>query len=39
MRLDQDFEDTGRETISWAAGAAVTVGILLALAAAQAVGF
>lgn len=39
MRLDQDFEDTGRETISWAAGAAVTAGILLALAVAQSAGF
>lgn len=39
MRLDDDFEDTGQRTISWATGAAVTAGILLALAAAQAAGF
>lgn len=36
MRLDDDFEDTSQRTISWAGGAALTAGILLALAAAQA---
>jgi hypothetical protein len=35
MRLDHDFEDESRTTMSWAGGAAVTAGILLALAAAQ----
>lgn len=40
MRLDhrleeQDFEDRSQRTISWAAGAAVTAGILLTLAVAQ----
>jgi hypothetical protein len=35
MRLDDDFEDASLRTISWAGGAAVTAGILLALAVAQ----
>lgn len=35
MRLDDNFEDQAQETVSWAAGAAVTAGILLALAVAQ----
>lgn len=35
MRLDDDFEDQAQKTMSWAAGAAVTAGILLALAVAQ----
>jgi hypothetical protein len=35
MRLDHDFEDESRTTMSWAGGAAVTAGILLVLAAAQ----
>ncbi len=35
MRLDDDFEDQSRHTVSWAAGAAVTAGILLTLAVAQ----
>jgi hypothetical protein len=35
MRLDDDFEDASQRTISWAAGAAVTAGILLALGVAQ----
>lgn len=40
MRLDHhfdhhDFEDESRHAVSWAAGAAVTAGIVLALAVAQ----
>jgi hypothetical protein len=35
MRLDDDFEDQSRHTVSWAAGSAVTAGILLTLAVAQ----
>jgi hypothetical protein len=35
MRLQDDFEDASQRTVSWAAGAAVTAGILLALAIAQ----
>lgn len=35
MRLDDDFEDASQRTISWAGGAAVTAGILLALAIVQ----
>lgn len=38
MRLDNDFEDVSQRTVSWAAGAAVAAGIMLALAAAQAIG-
>jgi hypothetical protein len=36
MRLDDDFdEDTPSSAIAWTGGAAVTAGILLALAVAQ----
>jgi hypothetical protein len=35
MRLQDDFEDASQRTVSWAGGAAVTAGILLALAIAQ----
>lgn len=35
MRPDDDFEDASQRAVSWAGGAAVTAGILLALAAAQ----
>jgi hypothetical protein len=35
MRLNDDYEDRVQTTMSWAAGAAVTAGILLALAVAQ----
>jgi hypothetical protein len=35
MRPGEHFEDQSRETVSWAGGAAITTGILLALAIAQ----